>query len=144
MFSAFIVNVTWHKITKPTKTIWLVPAYPLCLNIEPINRSNGSLLFHCKFWAFMKNQVPYTIKIGYYINAACLVVNPITVGKFAFLFNCRNSDSIFLWWFWLKSYLLIRWWGPNALAVVRHTGVYRLDFFAPVFSFMYCWVLIFA
>ena len=41
-------------------------------------------------------------RIGYNINAlqktACLVVNPITVGNFAFLFNCtplgRNSDSM--------------------------------------------------
>ena len=40
-------------------------------------------------------------KIGYYINVlqqtACLVVNTITVGNFAFLFNCtlvgRTSDS---------------------------------------------------
>ena len=41
-------------------------------------------------------------KIGYNINVlqqtACLVVNPITVGIFAFLFNCtpvgRTSDSM--------------------------------------------------
>ena len=41
-------------------------------------------------------------KIGYNINVlqqiACLVVNPITVGKFAFLFNCtqvgQTSDSM--------------------------------------------------
>ena len=41
-------------------------------------------------------------KIGYIINVlqqtACLVVNPITVGNFAFLFNCtpmgRTSDSM--------------------------------------------------
>ena len=41
-------------------------------------------------------------KIGYYINVlkqtAYLVVNPITVGNFAFLFNCtpvgRTSDSM--------------------------------------------------
>ena len=41
-------------------------------------------------------------KIGYNINVlqqtACLVVNPITVGNFAFLFNCtpvgRTSDSV--------------------------------------------------
>ena len=41
-------------------------------------------------------------KIGYKINVlqqtACLVVNPITVGNFAFLFNCtpvgRSSDSM--------------------------------------------------
>ena len=42
------------------------------------------------------------ILIGYNINVlqqtACLVVNPITVGNFAFLFNCtpvgRTSDSM--------------------------------------------------
>ena len=41
-------------------------------------------------------------KIGYNINVlqqtACLVVNPITVGNFVFLFNCtlvgRTSDSM--------------------------------------------------
>ena len=41
-------------------------------------------------------------KIGYNINVlqqtACLVVNPITVGNFAFLFNCtlvgRTTDSM--------------------------------------------------
>ena len=41
-------------------------------------------------------------KIGYKINVlqqtACLVVNPLTVGNFAFLFNCtlvgRTSDSM--------------------------------------------------
>ena len=41
-------------------------------------------------------------KIGYTINVspqtACLVVNPITVGNLAFLFNCttvgRTSDSM--------------------------------------------------
>ena len=41
-------------------------------------------------------------KIGHNINVlqqtACLVVNPITVGNFAFLFNCtpvgRTSDSM--------------------------------------------------
>ena len=41
-------------------------------------------------------------KIGYNINVlqqtACLVVNPITVGNFAFLFNCtpvgQTSDSM--------------------------------------------------
>ena len=41
-------------------------------------------------------------KIGYNINVlqqkACLVVNPITVGNFAFLFSCmpvgRTSDSM--------------------------------------------------
>ena len=33
---------------------------------------------------------------------------------------------------------------PDALAVVRPTGVYLLDFFCSVFSFIYCSLLIFA
>ena len=51
-------------------------------------------------------------EIGYNINVlrltACLVVNPITVGNFAFLFNCtqvgRTSDSMTV-----TTYLLMRW-----------------------------------
>ena len=50
---------------------------------------------------FIKISYHYK-KIGYNINVlqqtACLVVNPITVGNFAFLFNCtpvvRTSDSM--------------------------------------------------
>ena len=46
--------------------------------------------------------ISHYTKIGYYINVlqqtACLVVNPITVGNFAFLFNCtplgRTTDSM--------------------------------------------------
>ena len=46
--------------------------------------------------------ISHSEEIGYNINAlqqtACLVVNPITVGNFAFLFNCTlvgwTSDSI--------------------------------------------------
>ena len=46
--------------------------------------------------------ISHNKKIGYNINVllqtACLVVNPITVGNFAFLFNCtpmgRTSDSM--------------------------------------------------
>ena len=48
------------------------------------------------------NIISHFKKIGYNINVlqqtACLVVNPITVGNFAFLFNCRpvggTSDSM--------------------------------------------------
>ena len=46
------------------------------------------------------------------------------VGNFAFLFNCtpvgRTSDGGSD----LKTYLLMRWWGPDALAVCRdHQGL---------------------
>ena len=54
-----------------------------------------------EFVAYIKIIIHYK-KIGYNINVlqktACLVVNPITVGNFAFLFNCTQvgwtSDSI--------------------------------------------------
>ena len=34
-----------------------------------------------------------------------------------------------------KTFLLMRWKGPDALAVVRPTGVYLLDFFCSGFQF---------
>ena len=57
-------------------------------------------------WVYFSAQfikiISHYKKIGYNINVlqqtACLVVNPITVGNFAFLFNCtpvgRTSDSM--------------------------------------------------
>ena len=66
----------------------------------------GSYYFSAQFI-----KLSHYKKIGYNINVlqqtACLVVNPITVGSFAFLFNCtpvdRTSDSMKL------SNLLMRW-----------------------------------
>ena len=54
------------------------------------------------YWFQKKTMFSYYKKIGYIINVlqqtACLVCNPITVGNFAFLFNCtpmgRTSDSM--------------------------------------------------
>ena len=54
------------------------------------------------FSAHFIKIISHNIKIGYNINVlqqtACLVVNQITVGNFAFLFNCislgRTSDSM--------------------------------------------------
>ena len=54
------------------------------------------------FSAQFNKIISHYKKIGYNINVlqqtACLVVNPITVGNFAFLFNCtpvgRTSDSM--------------------------------------------------
>ena len=53
-------------------------------------------------------------KIGYNINvlqqSACLVINPITVGNFAFLFNCAGGSDFRLYdGSDLKTYLLMRW-----------------------------------
>ena len=61
-------------------------------------------------------------KIGYNINVlqqtAYFVVNPITIGNFAFPFNCtpvgRTSDSMTV-----PTYLLMRWYGPDPLAVFQ-------------------------
>ena len=58
----------------------------------------GSYIFSAQFIKIISHYK----KIGYNINVlqqtACLVVNPITVGNFAFLFNCtpvgRTSDSM--------------------------------------------------
>ena len=56
-------------------------------------------------------------EIGYNINVlqqtACLMVNPITVGNFAFFFNCtpvgRTSDLRLYDGSDLKTYLMMRW-----------------------------------
>ena len=62
---------------------------------------------------------------------ACLVVNPITVGNFAFLFNCtpvgRTSDSITV-----LTERLIYWWDGRGLMLWLFVGpswVYLLDWF---------------
>ena len=68
-------------------------------------------------------------KIGYSTNVLqqtpCLVVNPIPACNFAFLFNCmpvgRTSDYD---GFDLKTYLLMYWQRPDALAVCQvHQGL---------------------
>ena len=80
-------------------------------------------------------------KIGYKINVlqqtACLVVNQITVGNFAFLFNCmpmgRTSDSIMI-----PILRLIYWWDGRGLMLwlfVGPTRVYLLDFFCSGIQF---------
>ena len=81
-------------------------------------------------------------KTDYNINVlqqiACLVVDPITVGNFAFLFNCTPVGWNFRLYDGsdLTTYLLMRWLGPVALAVCRaHPG---LPVVAQVLSFIYC------
>ena len=89
-------------------------------------------------------------KIGYNINVlqqtACLVVNSITVGNFAFLFNCtpmgRTSDSMMV-----STLRLIYWWDGSGLMLwlfVEPTWVYLLDFFCSGIQFYLLLSLIFA
>ena len=62
----------------------------------------GKIVGSDNFSAQFVGIISHYKKIGYNINVlqqtACLVVNPITVGNFAFLFNCtlvgRTSDSM--------------------------------------------------
>ena len=75
------------------------------LNFSKLHRSSS---IRCKmassshFSARFIKIISHYKKIGYNINVlqqtACLVVNPIMVGNFAFLFNCmqvgRTSDSM--------------------------------------------------
>ena len=66
--------------------------------VYKLKKIGGSNNFSAQF---SKTSSDYK-KIGYNINVlqqtACFVVNPITVGNFAFLFNCRSvgrtSDSM--------------------------------------------------
>ena len=66
--------------------------------VYKLKKNVGSNNFSAQFIKIISHYK----KIGYNINVlqqtACLVVNPITVGNFAFLFNCtpvgRTSDSM--------------------------------------------------
>ena len=66
--------------------------------VYKLKKIDGSNNFSAQFIKIISHYK----KIGYNINVlqqtACLVVNPITVGNFAFLFNCtpvgRTSDSM--------------------------------------------------
>ena len=65
---------------------------------------------------------------GYTINVlqqtACLMVNLITVGSFAFLFNCApgGRTSYYYDGSYLKSYQEMRWSRPYATFVAGPTG----------------------
>ena len=81
-------------ITKTMTQIYARPSMPVGA-VKKIVGSNN-------FSAQSIKIIPHYKKIGYNINVlqqtACLVVNPITVGNFAFLFNCtpmgRTSGSM--------------------------------------------------
>ena len=73
----------------------------MCEDLVPCLLMKDFLIPFLFFQRSLLNDSHYR-KIGYNINVlqqtACLVVNPITVGNFAFLFNCtpagRTSDSM--------------------------------------------------
>ena len=94
-----------------------IPDFDICLNWPTMTNSEkvsepdfySDLVYKLKkivgsnnFSAQFIKIISHYKKIGYNINVlqqtACLVVNPITVSNFAFLFNCtpvgRNADSM--------------------------------------------------
>ena len=88
-FKGHLLLNYWLELTKPDFYGDLV---------YKLKRIVGSNNFSAQFIKIISHYK----KIGYNINVlqqtACLVVNPITVGNFAFLFNCtpvgRTSDSM--------------------------------------------------
>ena len=84
----------------------------------------GSNNFTAQFIKIISHYKKFRNTINVLQQTACLVVNPNTVGIFAFLLNCGGSDFRLYDGSDLKTYLLMRWWGPDALAVCRaHRGL---------------------
>ena len=90
-----------HKIRlcAAQSNCYLVETIQVSANIIFVTRVNNFLII---FQRSSLKYFPIIKKIGYNINVLqqteCLVVNTITVGNFAFLFNCtpagRTSDSM--------------------------------------------------
>ena len=94
------MNRTWLDIHGLACANFPISASASCdlLYMYKLKKIVGSNYFSAQFFKIISHYK----KIGYNINilqqTACLVINPITVGNFAFLFNCmpvgRTSDSM--------------------------------------------------
>ena len=98
--------------------------------VYKLKRIVGSSNFSAQFIKIISHYK----KIGFNINvlqlAACFVANPITVGSFVLLqLHASGSNFIIFDCSDLNTYLLLRWSGPDVLAVVRPNKVYLLDIF---------------
>ena len=71
----------------------------------------GSNNFSAQFIKIISHYKKIVYTINVLQQTACLVVNPITVGNFAFLFNLHAGGSEFRFYDAsdLKTYLLMRW-----------------------------------
>ena len=85
----------------------------------------GSGGFSAQFIKIISHCGKICFNIDVLRRTACLVVGPITVGNFAFLFNCtpvgQASGSVVV-----PTWGLVCWWGwgPGALAVCpAHRGL---------------------
>ena len=91
----------------------------------------GSNIFLAQFIKTMSHYKKIDYNINVLQQTACLVVNPITVGNFAFLFNCTpwglTSGSLTV-----PTLRLINWGDGRGLMLwlfVLPTEVYLMDFF---------------
>ena len=106
----------------------------------------GSNNFSAQFIKITSHYKKICFNINVLQQTACLVVNPIMVGHFAFLFICtpvgRTSESMTV-----LTKRLIYWSDGRGLMLCLLSGPREFAWLisvAPVFSFMYCWVLILA
>ena len=106
----------------------------------------GSNIFSAQFIKIISHYK----KIGYNINVlqqtACLVFNPITVATLLSSLIARRWVGLqTLWWFRLKDLSIDEMVGAWCFGCLSGPpGFTCWISFAPVFSFIYCWVLIFA
>ena len=70
---------------------------------------------------------------------ACLIFNPITVGKFAVLFNCMPVGRLqILWWFWLNDLFIDEMVGAWCFSCCQvHQGLPVGFFFALSYSVLF-------
>ena len=66
--------------------------------VYKLKKTDGSHNFPAQFIKIISHYKKIGLNINVLKQTACLVVNPITVGNFAFLFNCtplgRTSNSM--------------------------------------------------
>ena len=102
-FESYASAAGWNDEKKTGMLIWGLKGKAADFYVL-LNSMNEDLTYKHLMSEFGKRFkiISHYKKIGYNINVlqqtACLVVNPITVGNFAFLFNCtpvgRTSDSM--------------------------------------------------
>ena len=92
--------------------------------------------FFLNFNRFIKKYSHYK-KIGYNSNVLQQVVNPITVGNYAFLFNCiqcsthirQHKSSLMLQLAFPLCWFLFRWFGGVAFVILdRFDGLFSVQF----------------
>ena len=100
----------------------------LVCELKKIVGSNG---FSAQFIKIVSHYGGVGCGVDVLQRAACLVVGPVTVGGFAFLFNCtpvgRASGSVVV-----PTWGLVYWWDGGGLVLwlfVGPAGVCLLDFF---------------